>query len=364
MKTTPDFMAPLENRIIDALSDTALQELFPEILSSESPNYYLGNALVQAAANGYTQSYKSTVHEVFKDAESHDGHIERAINSAICKRHAWIANDLVDHISSSPHPRRSNILQCALLHAIRENDISIYNRILSKEEFSTISYMTQLDVACTFGKAELVSLILKPLMTKTKGNEVQNSLEHPLEISIKKKFHSITAIVLVPYLKCAASWPYPETARKIIMKIDDEDYAKIPREESLILISAAIPTEAKRALLRRLGSNLETEPKDIQLSVDSQHFTAHKDILSFWSPYFAALFRREWADRDKVAFDQNIISAAALKAVIDFTYSGEYIHREPDISGEEKVAQLKVAADYLRIDALKQKIEEYFGSER
>ena len=60
-------MASLERRIPNALADaTALQQLLPEILSSRSPDRYLGHAFSQAAASGYTESYKLTACEVFK----------------------------------------------------------------------------------------------------------------------------------------------------------------------------------------------------------------------------------------------------------------------------------------------------------
>lgn len=88
--------------------------------------------------------------------------------------------------------------------------------------------------------------------------------------------------------------------------------------------------------------------------MNSQHFSAHKDILSFWSPYFKTLFRGEWADRDKVT----------CSLWLSFVHSGEYIYPESGVSAEEQVDHLRdlqVAADYLQIGALQQKIKDYLG---
>ncbi|KAJ6126283.1 hypothetical protein N7471_010776 [Penicillium samsonianum] len=386
-------MAPLINRITNALADaTALERLLPEILSSDSPDGYLGNAFVRAAAAGYIESYKLTASEVFKHPERNCEKIERAITCAIQQHQDWIANDLLHRILSSLRGLdRENILHFALMSAARENNIIISKHIL-KEEFSIRFYDAPLTIACGADRPELVSLMVESLMKNKsedastaaiilrvdEGNRaVLNSvkknrgrvLESALEQSTKRKFHSTIAVLLVPYLECVMHYSLRrdhDTARKILKQIDNEDYAHISRESSISLLSTNIPSEAKRSILRRLEPNLDNEPKDICLSVEEQHLWAHKDVLSFWSPYFTALFHGEWADRDHVSFDKDIISAAALKYVVDFAYSGEFVNRGLDVSPEEKIHQLEdlqAAADYLNIDALKKQIEECLGLE-
>jgi hypothetical protein len=77
-------MALLINRITNALNNAhELENLLPEILSSDSPDAYLGNAFVRAAGNGLVDSYKVISREVFKRAEKHHDDIERAITCAI-----------------------------------------------------------------------------------------------------------------------------------------------------------------------------------------------------------------------------------------------------------------------------------------
>ena len=327
---------------------------------------------------------------MFEHPERHHQNIERAITCAIQQHQGWIANDLLHHISSSLRGLdRENILHFALRSAARENDIIISKHIL-KEEFSIRFYDAPLYIACGNDNAELVSLMVESLMTQKRESErtaavllgvdedhpevlssVQTDrgrvLEKALEQTIRRKFHSTTAILLVPYLECTAYYSSRrdrDAARTILKEIDDEDYANIPRESSLKMMSTNIPPEAKQAILRRLESNSDSEPKDIRLSVEMQHFWAHKDVLSYWSPYFMALFRGDWTDRDIVNFDQDIISAAALKSVVEFAYSGVY--RGSDVSTEERVDQLedlRVAADYFHMEALRLQVEECLGSE-
>lgn len=131
-------------------------------------------------------------------------------------------------------------------------------------------------------------------------------------------------------------------------------------------MSTNIPPEAKQVVLRRLEFHSDKEPKDVRLSVDMHHFWAHKDVLSYWSRYFMALFHGEWADRDHVSFDKDIVTAAALNSVVEFAYSGIYVYRGSAVSTEERVDQLKdlrAAADYFHMETLKLQVEECLGSE-
>lgn len=385
-------MAPLRERISNALADaTALQRLLPEISSSGSPECYLGNAFARAAISGYTESYKVTAREVFKNPEKHHGHIAQAITCAIENHHDWIANDLLDNVMCALHGLdRKEILHYAWRAAAREENIIISTRIL-KEELR-ISWLDEpLCNACDKDNAELVSLMVASLMTK--GEDERSAAElfqvdedHPdvlgfvqihrgrvlqtaLEQSVIREFHSITAILLIPYLECVAYYSSRrdrDRARTVLKRIDDKDYANISRELALRLISTNIPQEAKRAISRRLEFNSNTEPKDIRLSVGVQHFRAHKDVLSHWSPYFMALFHGKWTDRNDVSFDKDIISAAALKSVVEFAYSGVYIYRGSDVSAEEKIKQLEdlvAAADYFDMATLREQVEACLGSE-
>lgn len=192
-------------------------------------------------------------------------------------------------------------------------------------------------------------------------------LENALERSIKSQFHSTTAILLVPYVECASHYDTRrnlDTARKILQEVDDEVYTSIPRELSLRLVSTTIPAEAKQAIFRRLRSNSNNEPK-VDLAVETQYFQAHKDVLCYWSPHFKALFQFNGFDRDNVSFSEDIISAVALKCVLDFAYSGVYDDRGSNVSAEERVNQLKdiqTAADYFLIDALKLQVKEILRS--
>ncbi|KAL2865291.1 BTB/POZ domain-containing protein [Aspergillus lucknowensis] len=88
--------------------------------------------------------------------------------------------------------------------------------------------------------------------------------------------------------------------------------------------------------------------------LDGQTFKRHKDVLSIWSPYFAALFRGPWADREHVDFTGNI-SATTLEVVMQFVYTG--VFEKWEIQGDiETLEDILEATDYFGMNYLEEQV--------
>ena len=365
-------MAPLINRITTTLrNDNAesLEDLLPEISSSESPDYYIGNILIQVSTYGYVEGYKIIVGTVFKRPNRHYDNIERAVSHAIDGNHSWIANDLLDktrlYLGGLEH---DNVLHFSLRSAAWANNIAIAQKIL-KENLSTTSLDAPLSIACSRGHVEVVALMVNSLM---KGDKETTAIPHPkvelgrvleesLRVSIQKKFHRITAILLAPYLECVAYFNTPadvSRANEILEKVRDEDYATISRQTCFKPLSSKISEGARQGISRRLRLK---EPKDLRLSAGGQTFLAHKDVLSYWSSYFASLSKNQFADSEHVHFGDDI-SAASVEAILDFAYCGTYNRHQQGITTEKRITELEdllATTDYFGINCLEREVEEY-----
>lgn len=366
-KSRPLEKCDLESRITDALpSAKAPQKLLPQILSSESPD--LQNLFVLSAAHGPAESYKLIADAIFGHAEKHYGTIERAITVAIYEHQNSIVEDLLKRILHSlDSSSRDNILHCALTSAVLKNNIDIAKCIL-REDLSANILDIPLQIACSRNYDSLVVPMVKSLMKEKRDRnnfqvKCRRVLKSSLQKAIKKKSHSTVKVLLPPYLKCI---PYSINsedsywASNILEKIGVRVYASISRQQCFELLSCNISGEAKRKILRRLRLNEKSERKDVHLSIEGKTFKAHKDVLGYWSPYFSGLFRHEWRDRDNVNFNENeFISAATLRAVIDFVYCGKYVYKGPEVSKEQALDDLLQSAKYFLIDSLVQQVKDY-----
>lgn len=381
-------MAPLLNRVTNAVfsdDDKALKDLLPEILASHASYSELGRALIPAAAHGYFASYNVIIGEVLKRTPWPYDDLERALSGAIDGHHHQIVDDLLDKVLQLRDSLldRNNILHFALRSAARVDNVSVAKRIL-EEDLRIRSFDAPLSIACSYSNLEIVALMIESLMRKKTEDEqsytspfhgntssvfnlIQGDrarvLETSLKESIQRRFHSITAVLLPPYLECAATYSTHRdltTKCEILNKIDVEVYANLSREQNFKFLSMEIPTTAKQNIFCRLRTDSAEEPMDVQLSAQDQTFDAHKDVLCYWSSYFSALFRNEWKDSDHVRFGEEL-SAGAMKVVVDFVYSGIFVYdAHADIHERLKeLAELLSVADYFDIDALKQQVQVY-----
>lgn len=73
------------------------------------------------------------------------------------------------------------------------------------------------------------------------------------------------------------------------------------------------------ALLNDLRLNMEL--CDIVLKVDGQEVSAHRVLLSANSPYFRAMFSRNYSEANQATVELHGITAEALKAIVQYFYT-------------------------------------------
>ena len=84
---------------------------------------------------------------------------------------------------------------------------------------------------------------------------------------------------------------------------------------------------------------------DVRLKVGEDEFPAHRIVLAANSDYFHAMFAHgmKESNQEVIELKDEIISAAAMKIVMDSMYSGEIN------VNDENVFQVLTAADHLRV---------------
>ncbi|KAB8212646.1 hypothetical protein BDV33DRAFT_211103 [Aspergillus novoparasiticus] len=237
--------------------------------------------------------------ESFQRPNGHYGNIEWEISLAIDGNHYWTANNLLEktrfHLRGLGHD----------------------NRLLD-QNLSTTSLWTPLSIACSRDHVEIVALIVGSL---TKEDEETTAIQsHPkvkrsrilqqsVWVSIQTKSHSITAILLVPF-ESVAYFNAPShilPTNKTLEKVTDGEYATISRQTCLTLLSSRISTETRQGISRCLRLK---EQKDLRLPAEGQTFSAHRNVLSYWSPYFASLSKNQSADSEHIQFRQDMSAAS------------------------------------------------------
>ncbi|XP_067056324.1 kelch-like protein 12 [Acropora muricata] len=98
---------------------------------------------------------------------------------------------------------------------------------------------------------------------------------------------------------------------------------------------------------------------DVRLKVGEYEFAAHRVVLAANSDYFHAMLARGMKEsyQEVIELKDENISAAAMKKLIDFMYSGE-------ISvNNENVFEVLIAADHLQVTSVVQQCCKYFATE-
>lgn len=173
-------------------------------------------------------------------------YIEGAVYHAIDENDHRTANDLLDKILVY---LRNTVLQSALRSAARANDIASAQEIL-KQNLYTTSLETPLSIACSRNHVEIVALTVNSLIRKDEEiivvprhlkEQRARVLERLLQTSIRNKSHSITAILLPPYLECATYFNTPSdtfTLNETPEKVRNEDYATISHQACFKMLSS------------------------------------------------------------------------------------------------------------------------------
>jgi len=81
--------------------------------------------------------------------------------------------------------------------------------------------------------------------------------------------------------------------------------------------------------------------------VDGEEFPAHKGVLAANSSFFLAMFTTDMLEKDKANVSLRIVSAAAMKSVLEFMYTGQIqIHAD-------NVFELLEASSFLFVEKVK-----------
>ncbi|GMG10236.1 unnamed protein product [Aspergillus oryzae] len=220
---------------------------------------------------------------------------------------------------------------------------------------------------CLLLAQRIVALIVNTLTEDEETTTIQHYpevkrariLQQSLWVSIQKS-HSITAILLAPYIEGDAYFDEPSDilpANKSLQKVRGGDYASFARQTCLKLLSSKVSTEARQGISRCLQ---QKQPKVFCLSAECQTFSAHKDVLSHWSLILHFYSKDQFTDSEHVEFGQDM-SATSISPVLRFAYCGTFKCKHRDITTGEQIIEfedLLVAADYFGIDCLEQEVEE------
>uniref|UniRef100_A0A1A9USB7 Kelch-like protein diablo n=1 Tax=Glossina austeni TaxID=7395 RepID=A0A1A9USB7_GLOAU len=111
------------------------------------------------------------------------------------------------------------------------------------------------------------------------------------------------------------------------------------------------------AFLHKLNQmRIDQENCDFSLEVGGEILYVHRVALAVTSPYFAAMFRNNTKEKAMGSMELEDNDATAVKAIIDYIYSGEITLTE------ENVQLVFITADYFQIEWIKKKCVEFFKS--
>ncbi|KAL2865294.1 BTB/POZ domain-containing protein [Aspergillus lucknowensis] len=394
-------MSSLENKIKAALNNPeSLKALIPEIKASESPEPYIRDILVGTAEDKYTETFEILKPLIYPKPKAFRKYVAKVLRRAIEMGETRLAQETLAEIKlMRPGNRRTNLLQFALEVAGEANDTDVAEIVL-KEDLATQLLETSLRNACEADNIEIARLIHADMM-RDKPHELNTLaaefgepeleagakvalsftrariLEKCLDICLKNQHWELCGLLVPSYLKTLTH----------LHEHDIEDGPKGPKrnldvpmfsfvaEDTCwdLLAGYYIPGPIKCVLLEHILANI---PTDVQVWADGECFDAHKRVLAYWSPYFAAMFQGEWADSEEPDFGSSF-GADTLHRVLGYMYSSYW--DDPQTEDRAQIfEELYDAADYLGIEALKAEVgamirsdeemgdsdEDYVGSDR
>ncbi|BCS23159.1 BTB/POZ domain-containing protein [Aspergillus puulaauensis] len=272
---------------------------------------------------------------------------------------------------------RSSTLTMLLRHAAAYGDMALVQHILNNEDIKPKDLESAICSAAREDCLDTVEMIVAHLMTMEKGDprSIWGSAElgrHPtideqrLEVvgfaftfwPSKTRIHG-QRILLGLFFKLVhvvyVATPDCEDVMAIRRALQEEWALLLSREQCFKFLEMGMPPKIRASMFKNLRAIDHNMPPDsILIKTDGEPVVAHKDILCYWSKYFAGLSRHAWADNGAVDFGYHI-HPAVMTSVLNFMYCGEYVDVECD-NKQEFLSQLWEAADYLQIDLLKEKV--------
>ena len=262
--------------------------------------------------------------------------IGRALHIATVRNHANVVSIVLDKFPSV-NARR------ALYNASELGYTSVVHTLLNKTAgLQCHNYQTAVQIASIYNYIDIVYLIRDHII----------------------RSNDIFAMVLIN-----AAWGGYKTIVKCFLdkcfldKLDDRDLLTyialcFPEEVLPLILERLTISNVASMLLRRnsrqesfyhcVSAYLKDLKPNLILSTEGREIKVHKEVISYWSSYFQAAIRFEdracSEDRDNYKFDPGIISFCALKAIVDFCYSG--------ICNDFGSCGLTQAADYLGINLI------------
>lgn len=320
--------------------------------------------------------------------------IQAAFAVALVRAHGGIAQHILYHFKNPFYgwkpgsPRalpehwvedfRSRTLFMLLRHAAAYGEMAMVQHILSNEDHVTPKVLeTAICAAARENRLDTVEMLVTHLMALEKGHPrdgwgsaergryatldeqrldavgmaftfwPSKTLIHGQRILLGLFFKLVHAVYVAT--------PDCEDVVAIKRAIDEEWALLLPRDQCFKFLDLGMPPKIRASLFKNLRIVDRGMPPDtILIKTVEGPVVAEKDLLCYWSKYFAGLSRHAWADSKAVDFGYHI-HTVVISSVLDFMYCGEYV--DVDCANKhEFLTQLWEAADYLQIDLLKEKV--------
>ncbi|KAL6231632.1 hypothetical protein BDW75DRAFT_243726 [Aspergillus navahoensis] len=350
------------------------EEFYEFIESNAGPEeraFQLGDLVVKARNEEFESEFTSLFIHAIKNGN------RRVVMHMIAYVQDARYGLLLDRVyNSTPGSTRTEAL-VRLMFACCEYDDQIGAREILKENFEFLSVARMLNYVRRRRLVAFIPMILDNLLLPNKGGLAQVedvvrpdysigpsvmtrsvearcmlTIQRPLAESIEDQWDAGTNLLLGPYIHCLAKVDWGKSHdydANVLNSATDTHLANaLTRAQAIDYLDVHLPPAAQRAMFRRLAL---PDGEIIKMTTCGMRFSAHRDILCYWSRYFQGLSRHNWADNEWVDF-RNDIDPAAMRAVINFMYTGTYRYQGDPAGRYSFLIYLRTIADYFLIDRL------------
>ncbi|KAL5334134.1 hypothetical protein BJX70DRAFT_402920 [Aspergillus crustosus] len=348
--------------------------------------------LVCSAAAGDMETFNSTADAAFTHFIAFNSTFEQVIVTAIQTENQPVVDGVVSRAIALPENEygRKDFFDAALDAALFARNTAALKALL-KADYPTKNIEKALKSTITLASAadeerDLLEILLADLMRDKKNQSVAVAKQWDCEVDdslttctlqreradvlldlivlcTERKVPQLTKLFLPPWLDCCADYfwrlPFFLGKREQVQSIPVEEFFIFSREQCFDYLSEQLPSEVRAALFRRLGAAQieDKEPRDTFIEYNSTLYSIHKDVLCYWSEYFARWFVERPDDNSSIWGKWKWTSEDTLKAVIDFMYQGKY--RYTMVEGEDRRQVLQnhlMAANFFGIHAMREHI--------
>lgn len=347
----------LLNRTTNAVladNSKALQKLLNE------SQLWLPNAFKLSASKNKWNSYQIAAEHIFKEPSKFNRDIALALQLAIENGYDTVYQDLLQRVSMGlpDNLARRHILHNGLCAAIRKGSLELTKEILKK--YATIdpsSLGGPLEIAAGKGCADIVAVLVSALIEcppdrlgsrELSDLECGDHLRDAIRIASMRRDKATLAFLLPAYLDRSENRSklyrrYHDG--KTLDMLDSPLLETFPIESILRWLHVA---EIPDALRRCLSGQLEQAPSDMSIRLGEALFTCRQEVMAFWSPHFKTRSKSPNASSEVILDSSDAcFTSAGVRAVLDFTKSGKYIH-DPD----NNPAHIFYVADYWLVSEL------------